>query len=95
MPFATFSLFHTATFIRTNLPKPPSTAGAKKSTAGTSTAEKDKAAPAAATQPIGFAANLNKTLQVWIKKNYEGAMRFVAYYEVIVLMGRVLFGVLL
>ncbi|KAL7008668.1 Transmembrane nucleoporin [Cystobasidiomycetes sp. EMM_F5] len=82
VPFATFSLFHTLTFVRTLLPKP--SAPAKKTDKPSSTP-----APPPASGP---AVELNKRLQVWIKKNYEGAMIFVSYFEVVVIMGRVLLG---
>ncbi|CAD6580631.1 MAG: hypothetical protein CYPHOPRED_001313 [Cyphobasidiales sp. Tagirdzhanova-0007] len=84
IPFATFSLFHTLTFVRSLLPKPP--AAAKKT---------DKPSPAGQTPPAqagGMAVEINKRLQVWVKKNYEGAMLFVSYFEVIAVMGRVILG---
>jgi len=88
VPFATFSLFHTLTFVRSLLPKAAAAAnGAKKGDKPSAAADK-KAAPAAG----GPAAQLNKTLQTWIKKNYESAMLFVSYFEVIVIMGRVTLG---
>lgn len=93
IPFATFSLFHTLTFIRSLLPKPPSSA--KKTDATTAGSKNgataDKSSPATAGGP---AAQFSKTLQVWIKKNYETAMLFVSYYEVIVITGRVVLGAL-
>ncbi|SCZ92429.1 BZ3500_MvSof-1268-A1-R1_Chr5-2g07848 [Microbotryum saponariae] len=78
IPFATFSLFHTLTFVRTSvLPKPPSTpAGASKT-----------AAPPATGQ-----AKLSKQIQTWVKANYEKAMLFVAFVEVVLVFGRVLLG---
>lgn len=33
--------------------------------------------------------------QTWVKANYEKAMQFVAFVEVVVVFGRVLFGALL
>jgi hypothetical protein len=93
VPFATFSLFHTLTFIRSMLPKPASAAKKTDSTASKNGAGADSArtsSPSAATG--GPAAQFSKTLQVWIKKNYETAMLFVSYYEVIVIAGRVLLG---
>ena len=95
IPFATFSLFHTLTFVRSLLPKSPAApatgAGAKKSAEGApkpAAAASDKAAQ----QAGGAAAQVNKQLQVWIKKNYESAMLFVSYFEVVVIMGRVILG---
>ncbi|BGP18843.1 hypothetical protein JCM10213_003498 [Rhodosporidiobolus nylandii] len=80
LPFATFSLFHTLTFLRTSvLPKVPAApAGAKKD------------APAAVPQSGG--AKLSKGIQVWVKAHYEQAMLFVAFVEVIVVFGRLLLG---
>jgi hypothetical protein len=96
IPFATFSLFHTLTFVRSLLPKSPATpgtgAGAKKSAEGPKPAATAAAADKAAQQAGGAAAQLNKQLQVWIKKNYETAMLFVSYFEVVVIMGRVILG---
>ncbi|GAA5827598.1 hypothetical protein JCM3770_005939 [Rhodotorula araucariae] len=79
IPFATFSLFHALTFLRTSvLPKPPAAAG--------------KSAPAAAAQPQTAGMKASKTIQVWVKANYEKAMLFVAFVEVVVVFGRVLLG---
>lgn len=67
MPFATFSLFHTLTFVRSMLPKAPAGAnGAKKGDKPGTTAGADKKATAGASPAAagGPAAQLNKTLQV-------------------------------
>lgn len=72
------------------LPKPPSSAKKTDSTASKNGAT-SSSTPAATGGP---AAQFSKTLQVWIKKNYETAMLFVSYYEVIVIAGRVLLGAL-
>lgn len=74
------------------LPKPVSSSKKTDATASSKTAE-----GAAKTTPAangGAAANLSKQLQTWIKKNYETAMLFVSYYEVIVITGRVVLGAL-
>ncbi|BGP22458.1 hypothetical protein Rt10032_c07g3080 [Rhodotorula toruloides] len=79
IPFATFSLFHTLTFLRTSvLPKPPATA------------TKSGSAPAA--QPATPGAKASKLIQTWVKANYEKAMLFVAFVEVVVVFGRILLG---
>ncbi|CAD6573805.1 MAG: Rho GTPase protein rac1 [Tremellales sp. Tagirdzhanova-0007] len=83
IPFATFSLFHALTFLRTNIiPKlvPPPTAP---------TAQ-------AAGQPRPPPAALDtasRTIQMWVKGNYDGAMRFVAYAE-LAIFARVVVGAL-
>jgi hypothetical protein len=69
------------------LPKPVAASKKTDTTSSSSASAEDKAKVAA-----GQAGNLNKKLQVWIKKNYETAMVFVSYYEVIVIAGRVLLG---
>jgi len=75
------------------LPKPPSSAKKTDSTASKNGAAADASkGSSAATATGGPAAQFSKTLQVWIKKNYETAMLFVSYYEVIVIAGRVLLG---
>ncbi|GAA5872564.1 hypothetical protein JCM8547_006944 [Rhodosporidiobolus lusitaniae] len=79
IPFATFSLFHTLTFLRTSvLPKAPS-------------APSGKNAPSSQV-PLGPGAKLSKAIQVWVKANYEKAMLFVAFVEVGVVFGRLLLG---
>ncbi|GAA5845936.1 hypothetical protein JCM3766R1_000865 [Sporobolomyces carnicolor] len=83
LPFATFSLFHTLTFLRTSvLPKVP-TAPAK-SAASSSAASQ--------AQPTSAGARLSKAIQTWVKANYETAMLFVAYIEVGLVFGRILLG---
>ncbi|BEI84912.1 hypothetical protein CcaverHIS002_0503130 [Cutaneotrichosporon cavernicola] len=77
LPFATFSLFHCATFFRTNiLPKfsPKAVAGQQ-------------------SPPPNWADNLGKQLQDWVKQNYDKAMNFVAYAELVILL-RVFVGAL-
>ncbi|ORY90835.1 hypothetical protein BCR35DRAFT_107887 [Leucosporidium creatinivorum] len=83
IPFATFSLFHTLTFIRTTvLPKPPATpAGAAKGTTGATTAP-----------PAPGTAKISKQIQAWVKAHYEQAMLFVSFVEVVVVFGRVFLG---
>ncbi|KAL7423821.1 Transmembrane nucleoporin [Cryptotrichosporon argae] len=81
LPFATFSLFHCATFFRTNIlpkfiPKPPAGAPAGQ-----------------ARPPPGWADNLSRQIQLWVKGNYDKAMNFVAYAELLVL-ARVALGAL-
>ncbi|KAK4700982.1 6-phosphogluconolactonase, partial [Phenoliferia sp. Uapishka_3] len=81
IPFATFSLFHTLTFVRTTvLPKPPSTPAA---------------APGAAKPtppPATASTKASKQIQVWVKAHYEQAMLFVSYVEVVLVFGRVFLG---
>ncbi|KAI9635146.1 putative endoplasmic reticulum protein [Dioszegia hungarica] len=80
LPFATFSLFHCLTFLRTNvIPKfvPPSQAP-----------QAGQQRPA----PQGLEA-VSRRIQVWVKNNYDGAMRFVAYTELAIL-ARVTVGAL-
>jgi len=77
VPFATFSLFHALTFVRSNvLPHffPPS-------------------APAAAGQAPQQHPILKK-LQIWIKANYDPAMKVVAYTELLIFV-RLVFGAIL
>ncbi|GAA5944148.1 uncharacterized protein JCM15063_000161 [Sporobolomyces koalae] len=82
LPFATFSLFHTLTFLRTSvLPKVPATPNGKNS-----------GASAAPQPPTSAGARLSKAIQTWVKANYETAMLFVAYIEVGLVFGRILLG---
>ncbi|ODO07287.1 endoplasmic reticulum protein [Cryptococcus wingfieldii CBS 7118] len=86
LPFATFSLFHCLTFLRTNIipklvPAPAAPAGA----AG--------AAGAQPARPPVFLETLSRKIQVWVKSNYDTAMRFVAYTEIAIIF-RLLAGVL-
>ncbi|GJN88219.1 hypothetical protein Rhopal_001184-T1 [Rhodotorula paludigena] len=81
IPFATFSLFHALTFLRTSvLPKPPAAPGKSSSSA------------AAASAPQTPGAKASKVIQTWVKANYEKAMLFVAYVEVVLVFGRILLG---
>ncbi|KAM0749625.1 hypothetical protein T439DRAFT_326505 [Meredithblackwellia eburnea MCA 4105] len=81
IPFATFSLFHTLTFVRTTLlPKPPSTPQAA------------PGQPKPQSSPPSFQTNLSKGIQTWVKAHYEQAMLFVSYVEVVLVFGRVLLG---
>lgn len=72
IPFATFSLFHCLTFLRTNIltkfiPRPA-------------------AAPAGqARPPPSGLENVSRQIQAWVKANYDGAMRFVAFAELAIL----------
>ncbi|WWC58604.1 uncharacterized protein I303_101147 [Kwoniella dejecticola CBS 10117] len=78
LPFATFSLFHCLTFMRTNIiPKfvPPPPAGAQ------------------AQRPPVLLENISKKIQLWVKGNYDVAMRFVAYCELLI-CARLILGVL-
>ncbi|GAA5913380.1 uncharacterized protein JCM6883_003058 [Sporobolomyces salmoneus] len=89
LPFATFSLFHTLTFLRTSvLPKVP-TAPSKSSSSSSSSSS---SAAAAQQQPTSAGARLSKGIQTWVKANYETAMLFVAYIEVGLVFGRILLG---
>ncbi|WRT64120.1 uncharacterized protein IL334_001049 [Kwoniella shivajii] len=80
LPFATFSLFHCLTFLRTNIiPKfvpaqPPAAQGA------------------APRQPA-LLENISRKIQLWVKSNYDVAMRFVAYCELLICV-RLILGVL-
>ncbi|GHJ83615.1 hypothetical protein NliqN6_0017 [Naganishia liquefaciens] len=79
IPFATFSLFHCLTFIRsTVIPKiakqPPTQPRAAGSTGA-------GAAPA----PASALTDLAKRLGVWTKANYDPAMRFVSQAELAIL----------
>ncbi|GAA5991598.1 hypothetical protein JCM5350_002628 [Sporobolomyces pararoseus] len=88
LPFATFSLFHTLTFIRTSiLPKVPATSSSSSSKSSSSSATQQ-----AQTQTLSFGVKLSKTIQTWVKQNYETAMLFVAYIEVILVFSRILLG---
>ncbi|TKA53402.1 hypothetical protein B0A53_04388 [Rhodotorula sp. CCFEE 5036] len=92
IPFATFSLFHALTFVRTSvLPKPPAGTGAK-STSGSGSGS---GSTQAQQQAMSAGAQASKMIQTWVKANYEKAMQFVAFVEVVVVFGRVLFGALL
>ncbi|GAA5882371.1 hypothetical protein JCM3774_004322 [Rhodotorula dairenensis] len=89
IPFATFSLFHALTFIRTSvLPKPPAS---KPATAGSASGSGTQAQQ----QAMSAGAQASKVIQTWVKANYEKAMQFVAFVEVVVVFGRVLLGALL
>ncbi|GAA5836447.1 hypothetical protein JCM11251_007082 [Rhodosporidiobolus azoricus] len=84
LPFATFSLFHTLTFLRTSvLPKVPS-APAKGAAAQHHQQQQQQA--------LTGGAKLSKMIQVWVKANYEKAMQFVAFVEVMVVFGRLVLG---
>ncbi|EIW72605.1 endoplasmic reticulum protein [Tremella mesenterica] len=80
LPFATFSTFHCLTFLRTNIiPK-----------------FVPAPPPAQAGQPRPPPALLEATgrkIQIWVKSNYDRAMRFVAYAELAIL-ARVIVGAL-
>ncbi|ORY28985.1 hypothetical protein BCR39DRAFT_533437 [Naematelia encephala] len=79
IPFATFSLFHTLTFLRTNiLPKlvpaaPPVQPGQPR-------------------PPPALYDRISRGTQLWVKTNYDHAMKFVAYAELAIL-ARVVVGV--
>ncbi|POY72954.1 hypothetical protein BMF94_4030 [Rhodotorula taiwanensis] len=84
IPFATFSLFHALTFIRTSvLPKPPAV---QKPATGSGQAQQ------AQQQAVSAGAQASKVIQTWVKANYEKAMLFVAFVEVVLVFGRVLLG---
>ncbi|WVQ85528.1 hypothetical protein IAT38_007694 [Cryptococcus sp. DSM 104549] len=87
LPFATFSLFHCLTFLRTNIipklsPVPAAPAPAAGAQAG--------AAPA---RPPALLDNISRRIQVWVKSNYDPAMRFVAYCELLIVL-RLILGAL-
>ncbi|GAA6026539.1 hypothetical protein JCM8202_002541 [Rhodotorula sphaerocarpa] len=84
IPFATFSLFHALTFLRTSvLPKP---AAANRASGGSGAAQQ---------QAQSAGAQASKVIQTWVKANYEKAMLFVAFVEVVLVFGRVLLGAVL
>ncbi|GAA5993122.1 hypothetical protein JCM10908_001300 [Rhodotorula pacifica] len=86
IPFATFSLFHALTFIRTSvLPKPPATPKPSASGSGAQAQQ----------QAMSAGAQASKFIQTWVKANYEKAMQFVAFVEVVLVFGRVLLGAML
>ncbi|WVR05870.1 hypothetical protein IAU60_002896 [Kwoniella sp. DSM 27419] len=81
LPFATFSLFHCLTFLRTNIiPKfaPRQAAGSQ---------------PGQAARPPPVLDNISRRIQLWVKTNYDVAMRFVAYAELLI-CARLILGVL-
>jgi len=81
LPYATFSIFHILTFIRTTfLPK-----------VSPASAAKDKATPPPSG---GLGVQASKTIQSLVKKHYENAMLFVSFVE-IGIMVRVTFGALI
>ncbi|WWC86227.1 uncharacterized protein L201_001100 [Kwoniella dendrophila CBS 6074] len=80
LPFATFSLFHCLTFLRTNIiPKfvPPPPQGAQ----------------ANSQRQPALLENISRRIQLWVKGNYDVAMRFVAYCELLICV-RLILGVL-
>ncbi|PWN44232.1 hypothetical protein IE81DRAFT_321634 [Ceraceosorus guamensis] len=82
VPYTTFSLFHVLTFTRTTvIPMVFPTSPAASRAEG-------------ASEPIGFPTKVSKMIQGWVKQNYDPAMRFVAYSEVLV-FARVTFGAIL
>ncbi|GAA5916246.1 hypothetical protein JCM5296_001176 [Sporobolomyces johnsonii] len=88
VPFATFSLFHTLTFLRTSvLPKVPSSPPSKSSSSSASSS-----ASSSSQSPASAGARLSKLIQTWVKAHYEQAMLFVAFVEVVVVFGRILLG---
>ncbi|GAA5979798.1 hypothetical protein JCM11641_002697 [Rhodosporidiobolus odoratus] len=89
LPFCTFSLFHTLTFLRTSvLPKVPSpTPGQKKSATGT-----PAATATASGVPDAPGVKVSRGIQTWVKAHYEQAMLFVAFIEVVGVFGRLLLG---
>ncbi|WVQ97340.1 hypothetical protein IAU59_004451 [Kwoniella sp. CBS 9459] len=91
LPFATFSLFHCLTFLRTNIipkfaPPPPPASGAG---AGAGAG----ARPQQQQQPPAVLDTISRRIQLWVKNNYDVAMRFVAYAELLICV-RLILGVL-
>ncbi|KAI8460138.1 hypothetical protein BY996DRAFT_6429740 [Phakopsora pachyrhizi] len=83
LPFAIFSTFHSLTFVRTSLlPKVPSS---KKDPSGA-----DRTTQISPNQQMGI--TLSRTIQTWVKENYESAMYLVAMIEVLVIQGRITLG---
>ncbi|EGG09591.1 uncharacterized protein MELLADRAFT_95878 [Melampsora larici-populina 98AG31] len=88
LPFAIFSTFHSLTFVRTSLlPKIPSP---KKDATGASTSS-----GTGSEGPQQVAIAVSRSIQNWVKQNYESAMYLVAIIEVVVIQGRVTVGALL
>ncbi|GAA5976697.1 hypothetical protein JCM21900_000275 [Sporobolomyces salmonicolor] len=88
VPFATFSLFHTLTFLRTTvLPKVPSSPPSQSSSSSAASS-----AASSSQSPASAGARLSKLIQTWVKAHYEQAMLFVAFVEVVVVSGRILLG---
>ncbi|KAG0142067.1 hypothetical protein CROQUDRAFT_663007 [Cronartium quercuum f. sp. fusiforme G11] len=84
LPFAIFSTFHSLTFVRTSLlPKIPVP---KKEASG------DQATTDGRQQ---VAVALSRSIQNWVKANYESAMFLVAMVEVVLIQGRVTLGALM
>jgi len=91
IPFATFSLFHALTYVRTSvLPKVPSSSSQNGAKANAQGAQK-KDAPATP-QTLNGMQKLSKSIQGWVKQNYQKAMLFVSFIEVCVLFPRLLLG---
>lgn len=80
VPYVTFSLFHVLTFFRTTV-IPMAFPSAAPAPAGKTETAASQTAPAKA----------SKFVQTWVKKNYDPAMRFVAYSEVFI-FARILLG---
>ncbi|AAW42302.2 hypothetical protein CNBC3460 [Cryptococcus deneoformans B-3501A] len=93
LPFATFSLFHCLTFLRTNvIPKlvPPPPKPAAGAAPGATASGASAPQPA---RPPALLDNVSRRIQVWVKTNYDTAMRFVAYAEIFITL-RLFAGVL-
>lgn len=78
LPFATFSLFHCLTFTRTNV-LPKLAPHAASSSSSSSSARPQPGGHASAAEVAG------RRIHLWVKGNYDGAMRFVAKAELAIL----------
>ncbi|KAI5450928.1 Transmembrane nucleoporin [Naganishia albida] len=78
IPFATFSLFHCLTFIRSTI--------IPKIAKQPATQQRTGAAPAAQPSPASGLNDFAKRLGAWTKANYDPAMRFVSQAELGILV---------
>lgn len=98
IPFATFSLFHSLTFLRTNiLPKfIPSVStlitfsSRQLMTSRRPPPQAQPGQPAPQRPPPAMLEKLSRAIHLWVKGNYDTAMRFVAYAEMAILARSVL-----
>ncbi|RUS17177.1 hypothetical protein BC937DRAFT_90299 [Endogone sp. FLAS-F59071] len=79
IPFATFSTFHTLSYLRTSI-------------IPTLFPVVSVQAASSAPAPSGFSAQISQFIKQWTDHNYGPAMQFVSYVEVVGVMGRLLLG---
>ncbi|KAF9913729.1 hypothetical protein BX616_009696 [Lobosporangium transversale] len=76
IPYAIFAFFNSLNYARTNI-----------------LPAIFPSLPAGTTDPThAWVANVSRKIQVWTEKNHAGAMAFVAYVEVVGVMGSLIFG---